>query len=661
MTITHISRNYLHQTVKKRNSKQRKTMLSSFTVLAVLVSCGATLVASGEVRKLYAQLPTADSIQSAFAEQNENSFIYDRNGELLYTIKDPNLDREYLHKEEITDLMRLAVMAAEDKDFYLHEGIDYIASTKAFFNAIFSSDDSSVAGGSTITQQLAKNTFLTAERSFERKIKEAILSLIIESEYDKEQILEYYLNTIPFGSRVTGLKTAAHTYFNKDLQKLNFNELAFLISIVQNPNVLSPLYSYDQDAAWDLNDTRRNYVLDQAIANYDQFSILLEDIPPLEELESYKESAIAINPPVTEIQAPHFVFYIRSILSAPPYNISDEDLYSNGYKIYTSLDLHMQRIAEQELPWLVDSYGSRYRFSNAAIISIDPRNGDILTMQGSKDYWAAKDPSGRFDPEVNVTLSSQNLGSSLKPFVAYLGFNQGLYSRNSVIHDTPQTFAGGYSPKNVDGRFMGTITVDTALKYSRNLPFVKMLNQTGTSNFNQLLKDLGYSNAQSGSSYGLAAALGGVSENLYDHAYAYSTLASGGVKAEPHPIYRIVDLKSGTENTYGHSTYQLLNSNAVAEVNRILGDKSFRIDNHWMIWLSGGYKFAGKTGTTDYNKQNYFIGYGPNILTAVWTGNNNNDPMVDNAFGSTTALPIWYHYTKRVMAEKPEYAAWGWY
>lgn len=632
------------------------------SIFSVLLSCiviafsGGLIYLSATVRDMYAQVPSDETISEAFQTKSQNSFLYDKHGTLLYTFKDPNVDREYLFQDEINDKIRLAVLAAEDKDFYIHHGMDYIAMLRGLVTSI-SGDQ--LVGGSTITQQLAKNTFLTNETTIERKIKEAILSAIIENEYEKEQILEYYLNTVPFGSRVTGLKTAAKVYFSKPVDQLSFNEISFLIGMVQSPTQLSPIYSFDQQKAWEANDARRNYILNQALSNYEFFDIILEDIPTKEELEEYMSTDIEISPYFSDIKAPHYVFYIESILAEEPYNISRDELYTGGYKIHTTLDYNIQKIAENRLPGLVGQYGPRYGFDNAALMTIDPRNGAILAMQGSKDYWAKKDKSGRFDPEVNVTLSSQNLGSSLKPFLAYMAFDSGRYSRYSIIYDTPKTFAGGYKPKNVDGRFLGPLTVDKALKYSRNLPFVKINDEVGVNAFNNLLKNLGYSNAEAGAQYGLAASLGGVSETLYDHAFAYSTMASGGFKVEPYPISKIEKIDSEEVREFKPKQERLLNEGAVRQVNRIIGDKSYRSDNHWMVYLGRNYKFAGKTGTTDYNKQNYYVGYSPRILTAVWTGNNNNDRMSSRAFGSTTAMPIWYEYTKNVLDKHPEYIEWG--
>lgn len=659
MTITYLSRKHLLHRVKKRNHRERRSILAINLLLVFIGLAVGFSFLSMELSSIYKELPNIDSIRDRLAQKTENSFIYDRNGTLLYTFKSPNVDREYLPSSEITDLVKLVAIAAEDKDFYKHHGVDYLATIKASIQS-FTDSDSRIAGGSTLTQQLAKNTFLTSERSLIRKLKEVILSFVIESDYSKDQIMEYYLNTITFGSRVTGLKTAAKVYFSKTVAELNFNEVAFLISIVQSPNELSPLYTHDQEAAWKNNNQRRQYIINQVLTNYDYFGSILSNLPTKADLEGFKESTVALNPSITDIKAPHFVFYVQSILSKPPYNISTGDLYTGGYHIYTTLDLKMQEIAEQEVLAGVNRLGGRYNFNNAALITIDPRNGDVLAMQGSKNYWASRDPGGKFDPHVNVTLSSQNLGSSLKPFLTYLAFSSKKYSRYTTILDTPQTFAGGYQPKNVDGKFLGPMSIDTALKLSRNLPFVKILNQVGVSNFVGLLKQLGYTNANKGADYGLSAALGGVSETLFDHTYAYGTLANNGIRVTPRPITKIVN-KEGKASEYAASSSRIMNAGPASEVNRILGDKSYTASNHWMVTLSGAYKFAGKTGTTDNNKQNYYIGYSPALVTAIWAGNNNNVELRGDAFGSTTALPIWHRYTQRVLQQFPSYAVRGSY
>lgn len=658
MTIAYIQRNYLLYQRKKSAYKRIVELLLSLFILAAFLLLVTNLVVAQEVNKLYDQLPSKDTIVAQLGLKNQNSTIFDRRGRLIYTFRDPNSDREYMNHEEINDFTRLVVLATEDKDFYKHSGVDYLATVRGISSYFGNSD--SFSGGSTVTQQLSKNAFLSAEQTFERKFKEILLSSIIENEYDKETILEYYLNTITFGSRVTGLKTAAKAYFNTDVSKLNVHELAFLIAIVQSPNEMSPIYSINTDLAWEKNEKRRQYILEQIQINYDYFKSLLPGIPSLEEINKQFNQEINLRPRNASLLAPHFVFYIKSILVKPPYNISEDELFTGGYKIYTSLDLDMQQIAEQQIKASANSIGPRYNFSNAALITIDPRNGDLLVMQGSKDYWGKKDSRGRYDPKVNVTTSIQNLGSSLKPFLSTLAFEKGLYSRNTVVNDRRIIFPGGYKPKNVDGRFLGKMSFETALQLSRNLPFVEMLNKVGVNDFNQLLVKLGYTNTKNGARYGLAAALGGVSESLHDHAYAYGALATNGIKVEPRPILRIEKVDDPKyKKVFNVKSSQVFNASAAAEINRILGDKGYRTSNHWMIPLNGNHKFAGKTGTTDRNKQNYFIGYGPRLVTAVWTGNNNNDPMVGTAFGSTTALPIWYNYTRSLVRSFPQYATYG--
>jgi membrane peptidoglycan carboxypeptidase len=663
----------------KRNSSGLE--LFNYIMLIILLVLSIVLISSLNQLRIYAEeVPTEDKIRAELGNRGENSNIYDRNGELLYTFKDPNRDREYAEFEEIPPTVVVAALAAEDKDFFIHEGIDYLGAARGLITTISTNGEVTV-GGSTITQQLIKQTLLTDERTVDRKAKEAIISLQVEQTYTKEEILEYYLNVSPFGGRVQGIKTAASTYFDKDLQDLTLNESIFLMSLVQSPGEYSPLFANDVELAKSLSNQRRLDIIEQveqnprlvAYLNSDGDSKILynKDLTAIDEtagnedpvfdeekFSQMRAQEFEFQQPQEKLRAPHWVFYIRSILQQDPYNLSIEDLYSGGYNIYTSLDIRMQELAQQELKEGVDIYGPRYNFENAGTVGIDPRNGEVLVMVGSKGYDLPNDPNNkRFDPEVNVTTSRHQLGSTLKPFVAVMGIESGRFSQYSTVADKPKTFYGFYKPKNSDGKFRGNMTLHKALIDSRNLPFLRMSYDLGDWRLPELMKEIGY---RDDATYGLAATVGGVDESLLSNTVAYTGLANGGTVMEPKPILRIEEpngtlrFKSSTDEMYQ------FNENAVGQVNAILGDKYYTPGTLGYKFF-GGQKLAGKTGTSERQVETYYMGYGPNLVVGVWAGNNDNSSMRYGSFGSNTALPIWNGITSSLIYEFPEYGEYGSY
>ncbi|MBD3362189.1 hypothetical protein GF362_00540 [Candidatus Dojkabacteria bacterium] len=585
-------------------------------------------------------IPPIDEIRYKVTEKGENSLIYDRNGQLLYVFKDPHRDREYIEFDDIPNSLIWALIAAEDEIFFEHEGLDYVAILRSAF-IYFKSGGKQKVGGSTITQQLTKNTILSNEKTFDRKIKEMLVTFFIEKEYTKEYILELYLNSASFGGRIRGIKSAARVYFNKDIDELTLNESVFLISLIQTPGKASPLFSSNEQLAWDIVETRRKYIFKQLKRNLIYIRKQDPAFYTYEEVLEAESEIVSLNPDIGDIKAPHFVFYVKEILENEPYNISEEELYNGGYHIYTSLDLELQNLAEAKLKEGIEKK-KHYWMNNASMVMLDPKSSEILVLVGSKDYWAERSPDGRFDPHVNVTLSSRNLGSSIKPFLVYEAFENNYYSPYSIIYDSP-IYINGFSPKNSDGSFMGQMTVAEALIKSRNTPFVRMIQKVGVNNFLDLLELLEYKSAsEDRDRYGLSISLGGFESNLLEHTHAYTALANNGNMADLRPILRIEDSKGKLIQETNINESNKLNSDYVKMLNGILREY-------------GPAKIAGKTGTTDANRDNYFIGYNDKFVIGIWVGNNNNARMHPYAFGSTTALPIWSGFYNDLINQYPEY------
>jgi len=676
--MSNISKAFL---LKKYNSKGKRNNLELYNFLAFIIVVSISIfsiLSLGQLRTYAQEVPTEGQIKASFQDQGQNSKIYDRNGIILYTFKDPVRDREYVNYSEIPPTVIASILAGEDKNFFLHEGIDYIGTLRALVTN--GTSGGTVLGGSTITQQLVKQTILSNERTIDRKIKEAIISLFVEKDYTKSQILEYYLNVSDFGGRIRGIKTASQTYFHKSLDKLTLGEAAYLVGLVQAPGEYSPLFSVNKQKALELSINRRDHILDQINAN-PRFMAYLNsnDINYLHRNEFDKvdpaagitkpnyTSGIVLNfkkeqynfvIPRQQLLAPHWVFYIMDLIQSAPYNLTTKDLYSGGYSIYTSLDLNIQKLAEQKVAAGVAAIGPNYGFENGSLVTIDATTGEILAMVGSKDYYLANNLNDKkFNPEVNVTTARRSLGSSLKPFVAYLGFQSGKFTPNTVMQDSPQTFYGNYRPKDSDGRFVGAITVHDAILQSRNLPFLKMDYAIGDWQLPDLMHKIGY---RTDSQYGLAATIGGVDETLLDHVGAYTGLANGGNVMTKKPILRIINADNSVKYQSTTTILYKLDPNLVAQVDGMIGDKNYTVDTAWAKFI-GNQKLAGKTGTSDENKDTYYMGFGPKVVTGIWCGNNDNTPLIAEAFGSHTAIFIWHDYMQSLFNQFPQYSVAGSY
>ena len=700
--MSNISKRFLLSGYRRKSPNLEVFNLVIFIIVLII----SLLVISflSQLRAYAEEVPTEESIREILGDRGENSKIFDRNGKLLYTFKDPEMDREYVDYEDIPPSIIAAALAAEDKNFYIHEGLDYIGLGRGLV-ATFSSGGDNKIGGSTITQQLVKQSLLTNDRTFDRKAKEAIITLIVERDYSKEEIMEYYLNVSNFGGRVHGVKTAAKVYFDKDIGDIDLNEAAFLMSLVQSPGEYSPLFSEDKEKALKLSNDRRSRVIGQVMENpsivaylntnekvylehhrEDAANILMNRVNAEDQsnenknkadendnnkksqktkydkeyFEKIKEKDLKFKPREEILRAPHWVFYIRDILLEDPYNLTREDLYTGGYRIHTTLDLSLQELVEKKLKEGIETYGPIYQFENGGLVAVDPRNGDVLAMVGSKGYYLPNNPEDRrFDPQVNVTTANQLLGSSLKPWVAYLAMQHLGFTGATTVKDEPTTFYGFYSPKNSDGGFFGEMTLRRALQDSRNIPFLRMSYQMGEWRLGEFMKEIGY---KVETQYGLAAAIGGVNETLLDHTVAYTGLANGGDLMYQRSIIKITK----SDGTLIHETDSKirtsLNRDHVAAINSALGDKGYipaGYNNHFKF--VGNQKLAGKTGTSDRSRDTFYIGYSPKIVIGIWNGNNDNTFMRIDAFGSRTALPIWNGVMSSVLYEFPEYQEVGSY
>ncbi|MBN2015690.1 transglycosylase domain-containing protein [Candidatus Dojkabacteria bacterium] len=637
-----------------------KKVLGIFAGIVFVVIFITTIFTLSVIAKYSSELPNPD--EPFERGQDLTSYVYDRNGKELYKIHGDE-NRDIVQIDEVPLEAQWAFLAAEDIDFYTHKGVDLGGVVKAGMYEVFKVG--SPRGGSTITQQMIKNTVLTTERTYERKIKEIILSLRIEQKYDKKDVLQLYLNEIGFGGNTYGVKTAARIYFGKDVTELSLGEAALLAGLPQAPGLYSPLFASDVKVARELAIQRQNYVLDQLQSKKDKINAYArkyngwegeEDLITDEKIQQAREQKIAYKTSDINIEAPHFVFYVEDELTKGNYNngrpFTLSEVERGGLRITTSLDLDMQNIAEESILNGVENVVKAHGGNNAALVTIDPKTGQVLAMVGSADYFGTASPEGctlgadcKFEPNVNVAVALRQPGSSLKPVVYYAGFETGQLYPAYPFLDMDVPFDGNYRPKNNDGRYHGLLTLRQALRDSLNIPAVEAIEIVGVTNFINTLEKFGYSTFTNPENYGDAIALGAGDVKLVEHTNAYAVMATGGIY---HPISPILKI----EDKEGNVIYDF-NTDEVRQGVRVADERAVYLVNdtarNYHYTPPAGWDQAGKTGTNDNNTNVWYMGWTPEVVTGVWAGNNDNSRMNKSAYGYTAARPIWIDYTNKIL------------
>lgn len=494
-------------------------------------------------------------------------------------------------------------------------------------------------GGSTITQQLVKSALLTPERTISRKVKEMILALWAERLYTKNQILEMYLNQVPYGGLSYGIEEAAQTYFDKNAKDLTLSEAALLAGLPQAPSVYSP-FANPAGAISRRNDVLRNMFKEELIT------------------EAQLQEALAQNltfaQPKTTIHAPYFVFYVRQKLDEM---YGSDRVEKGGLQVTTTLDLDIQERAEQVLKEELDKV-QNLQVGNGAVLVTDPQTGEILAMVGSKDYY--EKPYGAW----NVVEALRQPGSSIKPLVYAMALEKG-FTAATTLEDTPVNYyspgAPSYSPVNYDGRFHGRVTLRSALANSYNIPAVRVLNTLGVKDFISYAQNLGIDTWKDTDRFGLSLALGGGEVTMLDMAEAFGVFADSGKRTTLNPILKLTDNSGKIHEEFYPESTAVLRPEVAYVLSDILSDNNARIPAFGPRSLLEipNHKVAVKTGTTNDKKDNWTIGYTPNFLVAVWVGNNDSTPM--NPYltsGITGAAPIWNRVASYLFEKYPQTA---WY
>lgn len=596
-------------------------------ILLIFLVGGISFSLGYGYKEIATELPDVDKIDVL---PSMSSKITDKNGNLLYKFyKDEN--RSWISLDKIPQSLIWATIAIEDKEFYKHNGF----SIKGIVSAIMynSKNNGQIRGGSTITQQLAKNVFLSNEKTWKRKIKELALAVMLEWKLEKNQILEKYFNQVPYGGECYGVQEASLKYFNKNVWEINMAEASFLAGLPAAPSAYSPY----KDIEMSLH--RQKQVVEEMIKAGFINETIANDI---------LSQKIEISDNQTEIKYPHFVFYVNKYLR-------DEMGFSNverlGLTVKTSLDPDIQEMAEKTVAEEVSKV-SRLKISNGAALVIDAKTGDVLSMVGSKDYWA-KDIDGKF----NVTLAPRQPGSSIKPINYSLALERGM-TLLSTIDDSPVTYkiAGqkDYSPKNYNGKYAGKVTLKQALASSLNVPSVKILNENGVKNMIELGKKMGISTWDDKNRFGLSLALGAGEVKMIELAQAYTTFSQLGEKIKINPILEIKNYKGEVIYKKETEKEKVLDEKTSFLINQALSDDRAR----WLVFSPGsklvipGKTVAVKTGTTNSLRDNWCIGWTPSVLVASWVGNNDNTPMSWVASGISGATPIWHKIMTEILKNK---------
>jgi len=586
-------------------------------------------------------LPSSEEILSGRLVDQATQ-IYDRTGEhLLYEIHGDE-NRILVEMSDLPEYIPQATIAIEDDAFYRHPGFDVAGITRAVFKNI--TGQRYAQGGSTITQQLIKNTMLTPEKTITRKLKELVLSVELEMKLTKDEILGLYLNAIPYGSTAYGIEAASQTYFDKPARDLSLAEAAMLAGLPQAPTYYSPTLQPDRAKG------RQEVVLDRMVD---------EGYISTEEAELAKAEELNIVVKRANIDAPHFVDYIRGVL-VDKYGIKQVE--TGGLKVITTLDWGKQRIAEE----VINANAERnlnYGAHNEALVSVDSKSGQILAMVGSVDYFYEGDDE-KLDGQVNVITSLRSPGSSIKPLDYVTAFSRG-YPPSTIVYDLMTSFGDDgsgkeYKPQNYTGGFNGPVSMRTALQQSLNIPAIKAYYLAGAENVSTMAAKLGYDNWVAGKEYGLATAIGGKEVVPLDHVGMFQTFANRGVRQEPTGILEVIAPGGEVLEKYEDKGERVLEENLADTMNNVLSDNNARSWGRRELVLADR-PAAAKTGTS--NKQLadgsirpdnvWTCGYTPQIATAVWVGNNDGSVMSGSATGLTNASPIWQEYMNKVHAGLP--------
>ena len=624
----------------RKNAPLRKKIVL-FLVSAGMFCSGVLLLWAATIK-----VPDLKTIDERHVTQSTK--IYDRTGEILLYDIHKDVQRTVVPFDQISRNIKNATVAIEDAEFYEHNGIKPTAIIRAILINI--GNFGFEQGGSTITQQVVKNSLLTAEKKITRKLKEWILAIKLEQVANKEEILELYLNEVPYGGNIYGIEEASGAFFGKSASDLSLAEAAYLAALPQAPTYYSP-YGNNKDALVE----RKSFVLKRMLE--------LGFIEKKEYEIALKEDVVFKPQSQFGIRAPHFVFFVREFLEK---KYGKEFIEQGGLKVITTLDYRLQEKAEAVVALYGKENEEKYNAHNAGLVAIDPKTGDVLAMVGSRNYFEAEN-----DGNFNVTLAKRQPGSSFKPFVYATAFMKG-YTPETVVFDVKTQFHAGcdadgkplfesvkeddcYMPINYDELFRGPVTFRNALAQSINVPAVKVLYLTGIKDSIDTARSMGITSLTDPNRYGLTLVLGGGEVSLFEMTGAYAVFANRGIKNPSETILSIEDSAGVIMERKEPKPERVLPEDITTKINDVLKDNEARspaFGERSYLYFEGR-DVAAKTGTTNDYRDAWIVGYTPNIAVGAWAGNNDNTPMEKKVAGFIIA-PLWNAFMQEVFKDMPK-------
>jgi membrane peptidoglycan carboxypeptidase len=640
------SRRNLRAWRKRGRTDLRRMLLLGFVVVFVLTAMAVPAVAAQTV----GPLPTVQGLSASGLDQD--TLIFDQSGQLLADIGASGDHRIVVPLSYISPVLVKATLDIEDHTFYQNSGIDLGGILRATWANL--THRRITQGGSTISQQLVKQVFIgpNPAATLQRKLKEGILALQLNQRYTKNQILELYLNTIYYGEQTYGVESAARSYFQTSAHDLTLAQAAMLAGLPQAPTKNDPVHDPQQAKL------RQHEVL--------QAMVEQRDITQAEADKAFAEK-VTVYPPINKFKAPHFVDYVLQTLQKD-FHISPND--RKGYRVFTTLRMDLQGIAEGAIHDQIASVGNYYNFHDAALVSMDPRNGEVLAMVGGDDY---NRPGG----QINMAVSPRQPGSSFKIFTYTAAIESGRLNMTTPVKDEALVFplGGGqtgreqYTPQNYDGTYHGTLPVKMVMGNSLNIPALKVEMKVGVPSVLSAARRLGIScwgvsgnprdcQERADDQFSISLTLGGYGVRVLDMATGVSTLATLGVRHQPTVILKIQDGLGRVKYTYDPSTneYRAVTPQVAYIIGSIMSDDRNRCMSfgcHGDLTLPGR-RVAAKTGTTQDFRDNWTVGFTPRLATAVWIGNPNNAPLSHNSTGIIGAAPIWHRYMMEALGGVPD-------
>ncbi|MEN9413542.1 MAG: hypothetical protein RLZZ342_629 [Candidatus Parcubacteria bacterium] len=586
-------------------------------------------------------IPSIDNFENR--KVAESTKIFDRTGNIVLYDVHGTVRRTTVPLEAISPYVQQATIAIEDAEFYQHHGFR----PQAFIRAVIANitSGSYAQGGSTITQQVVKNTLLTDHKTVWRKLGEIILALRLERVYSKDQILETYLNEIGYGGTVYGVQEASQYFFGVDAKDVDLAQAAYLAALPQAPTRLSPFGNHRDEL-----ENRKNLVL-LKMEEHDLIS-------PEERAQAAAEKVQFRGKQEAGIKAPHFVFYVREYLEQ---KYGADAVEQDGLRVITTIDYELQQKAEAIVYKHALRNDKNFNASNAALVAVEPKTGHIIAMVGSRDYFDTT-----IDGNVNVAVAHRQPGSSFKPFVYAAALEKG-YTPETVVFDLKTQFsvacqptdvlkeeAPCYSPGNYDGNFRGPMTMRNALAQSQNIPAVKFLYLAGINNALKMARNLGITTLAGADRYGLTLVLGGGEVTLLEMTGAYAVFANDGVRNAPTGILRVEDKHGNILESYEEKSEQVVDSQVARQISNILSDNVARTPEFGANSPLNfpGYNVADKTGTTNDFRDTWIVGYTPGIAVGAWAGNNDNSPM-EKKIAAFIVAPMWHEFMELALAQYP--------